>query len=279
MGKDQLDEIAAPGTPERELLDRIDRERLPRHIAIIMDGNGRWAKARHLPRVEGHRAGIRAVRDTVETSARLGVDVLTLYAFSTENWKRPRAEVKTLMLLLKEYLNRELETFIRFNLRFKPIGRVDRLERSVQKELDRAIERTSGCTGMLVQIALNYSGRQELTDLVRSAVAQAGQGAVRADEIDQAWVDGQLDTRGAPDPDLLIRTSGEQRISNFLLWQLAYTEIYFTNVLWPDFDRRKLLEAIHEYQRRERRFGGLPSPVQDVFQDVQVPAGELDAKT
>jgi undecaprenyl diphosphate synthase len=279
MGKDQLDEIAAPGTPERELLDRIDRERLPRHIAIIMDGNGRWAKARHLPRVEGHRAGIRSVRDAIETSARLGIDVLTLYAFSTENWKRPRAEVRTLMLLLKEYLNRELATFLKFNLRFKPIGRIDRLEPSVQRELARAIETTSGCTGMLVQIALNYSGRQELTDLVRSAVEEAARGGVVADEIDQAWVDGRLDTSGAPDPDLLIRTSGEQRISNFLLWQLAYTEIYFTNVLWPDFDRGKLLEAILEFQRRERRFGGLPRPDQDVFQDVPVPAGGLDAET
>jgi len=268
MGNDQLDEIAAPGTPERQQLDRIDRERLPRHIAVIMDGNGRWARARHLPRVEGHRAGIRSVRDAIETSARLGIEVLTLYAFSTENWKRPRAEVRTLMLLLKEYLNRELETFIRFNLRFRPIGRIDRLEPSVQRELRRAIDTTARCDGMLVQIALNYSGRQELTDLVRSAVEAASRSCLSAVEIDQAWVDGRLDTRGTPDPDLLIRTSGEQRISNFLLWQMAYTEIYFTNVLWPDFNRSQLLEAILEFQRRERRFGGLPGSDQDVFSDV-----------
>ena len=220
-----LDEIAETGTREREILDRIDPDRMPRHVAIIMDGNGRWAKARSLPRVEGHRAGIRAVRDTVETAARLGFEVITLYAFSTENWKRPRHEVLTLMGLLKEYIKRELETLRSNNLRFRPIGRIDELDPSVQKELRRAVEGTSDCTGTLVQIALNYSGRQELTDLVRTGVSEAAAGTLTADGVDEEWINHRLATSGCPDPDLLIRTSGEQRISNFLLWQVAYAEI------------------------------------------------------
>jgi undecaprenyl diphosphate synthase len=253
-----LDEIAAPGTDARAVLEQIEPDRLPGHVAFIMDGNGRWATARRLPRVEGHRAGIRAVRETVETAARLGIDVLTLYAFSTENWKRPRHEVLTLMGLLKEYINRELETFLKHDLRFRPIGRIDQLDGSVQRELARAVKATSECRGPLVQIALNYSGRQELTDTVRRAVTDAAEGRLRPDELDEAWIERHLTTRGLPDPDLLIRTSGEQRISNFLLWQLAYSEIYFSPVLWPDFDRAELLAALLAYQQRERRFGGLP---------------------
>ncbi|MCG6963531.1 MAG: isoprenyl transferase [Acidobacteria bacterium] len=268
-----LDEIAAPGTPERALLERIDPHRLPRHVAIIMDGNGRWAKARHLPRVEGHRAGIRAVRETVETVAELEVSVLTLYAFSTENWKRPRYEVLTLMGLLKEYLRSELETFRSNNLRFRPIGRIEELDASVRRELDHAVEATSASTGSLVQIALNYSGRQELTDVLRSAVAAGADGQLQPDTIDEAWVDAHLGTAGLPDPDLLVRTSGEQRISNFLLWQLAYAEIYFTPVLWPDFAKRDLLEAIVDFQHRERRFGGLPETEKGLF----TPPGGLSA--
>ena len=264
-----FDEISPPGTPEREILERLDFDRLPRHVAIILDGNGRWAQARHLPRVEGHRAGIRAVRETVETGARLGLEVITLYAFSTENWKRPRHEVLTLMALLKEYINRELEILRRNNLRFRPIGRLDQLDPSVQKALDRAVEGTADCTGPLVQIALNYSGRQELTDLVHNAVDRAAQGELGPEAIDEAWVGTHLSTSGTPDPDLLIRTSGEQRISNFLLWQLAYAEIYFCPVLWPDFTTAHLLEAMLEYQRRDRRFGGL-SPEQGFF----TPPGE-----
>jgi undecaprenyl diphosphate synthase len=254
---DDLDTIAGPGTPERELLDRIDPDRLPRHIAIIMDGNGRWAKARSLPRVEGHRAGIRAVRETVETSARLGLEAVTLYAFSTENWKRPRHEVLTLMGLLKEYIRKELDTIVEHNLRFIPIGRISQLDPSVQRALDRAVEATSKCTGTLFQIALSYSGRQEITDMVKAAVTTAEAGQLSPSQVDEAWISGHLSTARCPDPDLLIRTSGEQRISNFLLWQIAYTEIYFTPVLWPDFDRGELLRAILNYQRRERRFGGL----------------------
>jgi undecaprenyl diphosphate synthase len=239
------------------LLERLDTDRLPRHVAIIMDGNGRWAQARNLPRVEGHRAGIRAVRETVETAARLGFEAITLYAFSTENWKRPRHEVLTLMTLLKEFINRELNTLIKNNLRFRPIGRIEQLDPSVCKELQRAVEATAHCTGTLIQIALNYSGRQELTDLVRGAVAQANAGKLATDAIDEEWVEDHLMTRGTPALDLLIRTSGEQRVSNFLLWQIAYSEIYFCPTLWPDFSQAELFEALLAYQQRERRFGGL----------------------
>ena len=259
-----LDDIAQTGTVEREILERIDPDRLPRHVAIIMDGNGRWARKRNLPRVEGHRAGIRAVRETVEAAARLGFEVITLYAFSTENWKRPRHEVLTLMTLLKEYINRELETLRSNNLRFRPIGRIDQFDPSVQKELQKAVDGTSSCTGTLVQIALNYSGRQELTNIVRQAAIEAAEGSIASESIDEAWIEDRLETAGAPDPDLLIRTSGEQRISNFLLWQIAYTEIYFCPILWPDFRKADLFSAIADYQQRERRFGGL-APKAGVF--------------
>jgi len=256
--KVSLDEIAEPGTDARAVLEQLEPSRLPVHVAIIMDGNGRWATARNLPRVEGHRAGISAVRQTIETAARLGIDVVTLYAFSTENWKRPRHEVLTLMGLLKEYIKRELKTFLKHDLRFRPIGRIDLLDRSVRRELDRAVEATSSCRGSLIQIALNYSGRQELTDVMRSAAREAAAGTLRPDDLDEVWIEDHLTTRGQPDPDLLIRTSGEQRISNFLLWQLAYSEIYFSPVLWPDFDQEEFLKALLAFQCRERRFGGLP---------------------
>ena len=267
-----LDEIAEPGTRDREILERIDPDRMPRHVAIIMDGNGRWAKARSLPRVEGHRAGIRSVRETVETAARLGLEVITLYAFSTENWKRPRHEVLTLMALLKEYINRELKTLRANNLRFRPIGRIDQLDPSVQRELQRAVDGTADCTGTLVQIALNYSGRQELTNVIRAGVTEGANGTLRPDGVDEEWINNHLMTSGCPDPDLLIRTSGEQRISNFLLWQVAYSEIYFCPILWPDFTTADLLTAVLEYQHRERRFGGL-APDGNVF----TPTGEPGA--
>ncbi len=260
-----LDDIAEPGSPERALVERLDPSRLPDHVAIIMDGNGRWANARHLPRVEGHRAGIRAVRQTVETIARLEIGTVTLYAFSTENWKRPRNEVVTLMGLLKQYLRSELNTMLDNNLRFVPIGRVDQLDPSVRKELERTVEATAHCTGSIIQIALNYSGRQEITSIVRRAATDARAGLVDPDAIDEAWISRHLFTANVPDPDLLIRTSGEQRISNFLLWQLAYSEIYFTSVLWPDFSKIELLNALLDYQRRERRFGGLSDEDQSLF--------------
>jgi undecaprenyl diphosphate synthase len=251
------DRLAAPGTPEREILDRLTPSSLPRHVAIIMDGNGRWARQRGLPRVEGHRAGIRAVRETVEAAARLEIEALTLYAFSTENWKRPRWEVRTLMGLLKEYLAKELRTMIRNNIRFRPIGRIGELEPEIQKSLADAVHATAGNSGLTFQIALSYSGRTELVDLVRSAVQEARQAPPKLDDLDEDWVARHLATAGTPDPDLLIRTSGELRISNFMLWQIAYAELYFTPVLWPDFTTRDLLLAVADYARRERRYGGV----------------------
>jgi undecaprenyl diphosphate synthase len=241
---------------DRVLVDRIDFARLPVHIAVIMDGNGRWAALRHLPRVEGHRAGIDAVRDTVETAARLGIRVLTLYAFSVENWKRPAAEVGTLMLLLKRYLRAELNTLLSNNIRFRVLGRMEELAPDIQDELRHAIERTSGNTGMLFNIALNYGGRAEIVDAARRAIEQG----IHAADLDEERFAQFLYTAGQPDPDLLIRTSGEMRVSNYLLWQIAYAEIYVTDTLWPDFRRCHLLEAVVAYQKRERRYGGITSP-------------------
>jgi undecaprenyl diphosphate synthase len=244
-----------PGSPESELLDRIDLARLPAHVAVIMDGNGRWAKQRGRPRVEGHRAGVAAVRDTVESAARLGLGHLTLYAFSVENWKRPRAEVWTLMNLLKDYLRRELDTLIENDIRFEPVGRWRELDASVVSALERAVEATRECRGMRFNIALNYSGHCEIVDACRKIVADWAAG--ERVEIDEKTLSQSLYTAGQPDCDLLIRTSGEMRVSNFLLWQIAYAEIWVTPVLWPDFRTRHLLEGIVEFQRRERRFGGV----------------------
>jgi len=255
-----LDELLAwmpSGHPDEALARQIQFDRLPAHVAVIMDGNGRWAAQRHLPRVEGHRAGIDAVRDTVETAARLGIRVLTLYAFSVENWKRPRTEVSTLMLLLKRYLRSELNTLLKNNIRFRVIGRAEELAPDIQEELQAAIDRTSGNGGMLFNIALNYGGRAEIVDAARRAI-RAG---VRPEDLDEQRFSGFLYTAGQPDPDLLIRTSGEMRVSNYLLWQIAYAEIYVTETLWPDFRRRHLLEAVLAFQKRERRYGGIsPAP-------------------
>jgi undecaprenyl diphosphate synthase len=241
------------GHPDEMLVRQINFERLPAHIAIIMDGNGRWAAQRHLPRVEGHRAGIDAVRDTVETAARLGIKVLTLYAFSIENWKRPAAEISTLMMLLKRYLRSELKTLLTNDIRFRVIGRMDDLADDIQDELRAAIDRTAGDTGMLFNIALNYGGRAEIVDAARKAMA-AG---INPADLDEQRFSSFLYTAGQPDPDLLIRTSGEMRVSNYLLWQIAYAEIYVTETLWPDFRRRHLVEAVLAYQKRERRYGGI----------------------
>lgn len=253
MSLEQLLAWMPPGSADETLARQVNFERLPAHIAIIMDGNGRWASQRHLPRVEGHRAGIDSVRDVVETSARVGIDVLTLYAFSVENWKRPRAEINTLMMLLKRYLRLELSTLLRNNIRFQVIGRREELAPDVQHELDLAIGQTAGNTGMRFSIALNYGGRAEIVDAARRAIA-AG---LAADELDEQRFGDLLYTSGQPDPDLLIRTSGEMRVSNFLLWQIAYSEIWVTETLWPDFRRRHLLEAIVAYQKRDRRYGGI----------------------
>jgi undecaprenyl diphosphate synthase len=246
----------SPGSPEEALARQVDFDRLPRHIAVIMDGNGRWAARRHLPRVEGHRAGIDSVREVVESSARLGIQVLTLYAFSVENWKRPVTEVSTLMMLLKRYLRLELDTLLRNNIRFHVIGRSSELAPDIRQELTSAEERTSTNTGMLFNIALNYGGRAEIVEAARRLL-EAG---VPPEELDEERFSGFLYTAGQPDPDLLIRTSGEIRVSNFLLWQIAYAEIWVTETLWPDFRKRHLLEAILAYQKRHRRYGGITQP-------------------
>jgi undecaprenyl diphosphate synthase len=258
MSLEQLLAWIPPGSPDEALAREVNFEQLPSHVAIIMDGNGRWAAQRHLPRVEGHRAGIDSVRDVVETSARLGFEVLTLYAFSVENWKRPRTEINTLMTLLKRYLRLELSTLLRNNIRFRVIGRKDELSPDVQHELDIGAKQTEHNSGMWFNIALNYGGRTEIVDAARRLIA-AG---VAADDVDERRFAEFLYTTGQPDPDLLIRTSGEMRVSNFLLWQIAYSEIWVTETLWPDFRRRHLLEAVIAYQKRERRYGGIkPSPV------------------
>ena len=245
-----------PGSIEDALVRRVDFDRLPRHVAIIMDGNGRWAATRQLARVEGHRAGIDSVRDTVETSARLGISVLTLYAFSVENWKRPDTEISALMGLLQQYLRLELSTLLRNNIRFRVIGQPDRLSDEVRDELQMAEARTATNTGMVFNIALSYGGRAEIVDAARRAIREG----IEPSALDEATFESFLYTAGQPDPDLMIRTSGEMRISNFLLWQIAYAEIWVTETLWPDFRARDLLEAIVDYQKRDRRYGAVSSP-------------------
>jgi undecaprenyl diphosphate synthase len=242
-----------PGSPEEDLARRIDFARLPRHIAVIMDGNGRWAATRHLPRVEGHRAGIDAVRETVETSARLGISVLTLYAFSVENWKRPDTEIRALMSLLKHYLRLELKNLLKNNIRFRVIGQRDRLSPEIRRELEMAEVQTQGNSGMLFNIALSYGGRAEIVDAAREAIRRG----LDPETLDEPTFGALLYTAGQPDPDLLIRTSGEMRVSNFLLWQIAYAEIWVTEALWPDFRTRHLLDAVVDYQKRDRRYGAI----------------------
>ena len=256
MALQDLLEVVPAGTGEEDLLRAIDFQRLPRHVAVIMDGNGRWAQLRQKHRVEGHREGIHAVRDTVETAARLGIEVLTLYAFSIENWKRPESEVATLMGLLKHYLRSELDTLLRNKIRFRVVGRGQELEPDVRKELARAEERTADNTGLQFNIALNYGGRAEIIDACRAIVSEALERGA-APKLDEASFSRHLYTAGMADPDLLIRTSGELRISNFLLWQIAYAEIWVTETLWPDFRKRDLFEAIIDFQKRERRYGGI----------------------
>jgi undecaprenyl diphosphate synthase len=257
MSLESLLAAVPAGSLEESLARQVNFDRLPRHVAVIMDGNGRWAAQRHLPRVEGHRAGIDSVRDIVESSARIGIPVLTLYAFSVENWKRPMAEVSTLMSLLKRYLRLELNTLLANNIRFKVIGRFEELAADVQTELKAAEDRTAANTGMQFNIALNYGGRAEIVEAARRMLAAR----IDPDALDEARFAGFLYTAGQPDPDLLIRTSGEMRVSNFLLWQIAYAEIWVTDTLWPDFRNRHLLEAIIDYQKRDRRYGGITRPV------------------
>jgi undecaprenyl diphosphate synthase len=250
-------EVVERGTRDEMLLAAIDWERLPRHVAIIMDGNGRWAAGRGQPRIAGHRAGVEAVRSAVDTGARLGLGALTLYAFSTENWKRPRLEVDALMRMLRRYLRLELDEIGRQNIRFQAIGRISGLALNVQREISRATERTAGNTGMVLNVALNYGGRAEIVDACRRAMARLAAEGLGPEELTEERISGELYTEGLPELDLLVRTSGELRLSNFLLWQTAYSEIYVTETLWPDFRRVHLLEAIVDFQRRDRRFGGL----------------------
>ena len=242
----------------QELVALLDPRRIPAHIAIIMDGNGRWANRRGLPRIAGHRAGVSPVRETVEACARMGVGALTLYAFSVENWKRPRAEVDTLWRLLRFYLRRELPELNRNGVVLRVIGRVDELPGKVREEIDYAEERTRDNGGMRLNLAINYGGRAELVDAINAAVDEARRaGTLDSLRFDEESVSNHLYTADVGDPDLLIRTSGEMRVSNFLLWQIAYAELYVTETLWPDFNKTELLRAVLDYQKRERRFGGL----------------------
>jgi len=236
-------------------LPKIDPEKLPRHIAVIMDGNGRWAQQRSLPRIAGHQAGVEAVRQTVETCRELGVPVLTLYAFSRENWQRPKWEVKALMGLLSQYLRSEIKKLKQNDISLRAIGNLDQLPDKVRELLARAEEQTAGCRAMVLNLALSYSGRSEIIRAVRNLVQDVRQGKVEAEGIDEVLFEKYLYTQGLPDPDLLIRTSGEYRLSDFLIYQLAYAEIYVTKTLWPDFRKKDLVAAITEYQNRERRFG------------------------
>jgi len=289
--------VSAPKTlgplsvEESELLKQLDLSRMPRHVAVIMDGNGRWAQRRHLPRIAGHRYGTKTARTTIETCARLNIEALTLYAFSVENWRRPKVETDFLMQLLREYIRKEMPLIQRNNIRMRFLGRIDELPPGVQKDVRQATEQTAANTGMCLCIAFNYGGRAEIVDAMNAILAQrAGNGTNghgtakrnghvstnhinrdaeqhkrtdsngRLQRITEDEVSSYLYTEGLPDPDLLIRTSGEMRVSNFLLWQIAYAEMYVSETLWPDFNRARLLEALVEFQKRERRYGGLRQP-------------------
>jgi undecaprenyl diphosphate synthase len=233
----------------------IDPEKLPKHVAIIMDGNGRWAKSRALNRIRGHENGINSVRDVVRTSREIGIQYLTLYAFSEENWKRPKHEVDALMNLLKRFLKKELDEMLENGIRFQTIGRSGKLPEDVQRLLSETSDKTSQNKDMVLNLALSYGGRQEILDAIQKISRRVESRGLRPEEITQQTISDSLYTAGIPDPDLLIRTSGEYRISNFLLWQIAYAEIYITPTLWPDFRKEEYLSAIEAFQKRERRFG------------------------
>jgi undecaprenyl diphosphate synthase len=252
---------------EARLLEQLDAHRLPCHVAIIMDGNGRWAQRRHLPRIAGHRAGVQSAREVIETCARLHIPALTLYAFSMENWRRPKAEIDFLMRLLREYLRKELPVIHRNNIRLQVIGRENQLPDGVREDVANGMAKTAANTGMCLTVALNYGGRAELVDAFNAILDRVrgsglngngsngnGSSAIR---VDEQMIADHLYTAGLPDPDLLIRTNGEMRVNNFLLWQIAYAEIYVTETLWPDFRRAELYTALLDYQKRERRYGGL----------------------
>ena len=237
------------------LKQQIDLAKLPKHVAIIMDGNGRWAKQRGKNRVFGHTNGVKAVRESAEACAELGVEYLTVYAFSTENWNRPQLEVTALMTLLMKTITAELKTLTKNDIRLGAIGDIDSLPKGVAKQLKEAIAATAHCKRMQLNLALSYSGKSEILNVAKILATKVQAGELKASDINEEVFERQLFTAGMPDPELLIRTSGEHRLSNFLLWQLAYAEFYFTDVLWPDFDREELYKAIIDYQNRERRFG------------------------
>ena len=240
---------------EQQLIALVDKSRLPQHVAIIMDGNGRWAEMRGLPRIAGHWEGIQSVREVVTASRDLGLHALTIYAFSQENWQRPQEEISELMTLLSKYLIKELPTMMKNGIRFLTIGRIERLPRSIIGQITKTEAATQKNDKMVLAVALSYSGRSEIVDAVRKILEDCQQGNLKADEVDETCFERYLSTSGLPDPDLMIRTSGETRISNFLLWQAAYTELYFTRTLWPDFRKIDFLQALLDFQHRERRFG------------------------
>ncbi|MGQ9618401.1 MAG: isoprenyl transferase [Candidatus Aminicenantia bacterium] len=260
--KEEFEGLVEKGSEEEQILQKIDFSRIPVHVAIIMDGNGRWAKMRNLPRIEGHRAGINSVRIAVETAYKLGIKYLTLYAFSKENWKRPKSEIDALMTLLEEYLEKEEKKFLDEDIRFRTIGRIGELPAHISIKLRRLEELTKNKDKMYLIIALNYGGRTEIVDAVNRILREKS----KVKKLDEKIFSKYLYTEEIPDPDLLIRTSGEQRISNFLLWQIAYTELWITSVLWPDFSRKDFLMAIKDFQSRERRFGGIKET--DFFRGV-----------
>lgn len=261
----KLLDALAPNGPERELALALDPARVPAHIAIIMDGNGRWAKRRGLPRFAGHRAGVARVRSVVEDCSRMGAKALTLYAFSAENWKRPRAEVDMLWRLLRFYLRHELEDLQKNDIRLQSSGRVEALPTRAYEQLREVERATARNKGMRLNLAINYSARHEIVDAVNAIIDEARvEGRLDSLVIDEERIASRLYTSDLPEPDLLIRTSGEMRVSNFLLWQIAYSELYVTDTLWPDFDRIELLSAVLDFQRRERRFGGITPSVDSI---------------
>lgn len=246
-----------------ELKDKIDKGNLPQHIAVIMDGNGRWAQKKGNQRIFGHKNGVKAVRDTVEGAAELGVKYLTLYAFSTENWGRPKQEIDALMSLLITTINSETDTLIKNNVRLLTIGDIEGLPKNVIEKLKGLINTTSQNTGLSLVLALNYSARWEIVNAVKQIIAEHDKNPLDINAVNNEFFERYLNTKNIPDPDLLIRTSGEYRISNFLIWQIAYSELYFSDVLWPDFRRNNLYEAIIDYQKRERRFGKISEQVKN----------------
>ncbi|HEY1422466.1 MAG TPA: isoprenyl transferase [Candidatus Acidoferrum sp.] len=248
--------LGALTAEEAFLLEKLNLSALPKHVAVIMDGNGRWAQRRHLPRIAGHRKGTETARVAIETCSRLKVEALTLYAFSVENWRRPKAEIDFLMQLLREYIRQEMPLLQKNNIRMRFLGRANELPAAVQRDSREAMEATAGNTGMVLCVALNYGGRAEIVDAATALLAER-RAAGNAAALTEADIEKHLYTAGLPDPDLLIRTSGELRVSNFLLWQIAYAELFVTDTLWPDFNRARLLEAFLDFQKRDRRFGGI----------------------